>query len=404
MDRIENESQHDGTARSGVGSGPAPLRRARRRRRTLVAAALTLTLVGGASATAAAATTTGPGTGGSGGDGVSGTAAVATPQEERGLVDVTTVLDYGTGRAAGTGLVLTPDGEILTNNHVVAGSTSITVTDVTTGKSYVATVVGTDSTDDVAVLRLQGASGLTPAVLASPAVRATVSPGATVTAVGNAGGTGGTPTAATGSVLALGQTITAADESSADTENLSGMIEVAAAIEAGDSGGPLYADGAVVGMDTAASASSGPSYRTATYSGGSAPTTGYAIPIGAALDIAGQITSGVQNDTIRQSYPAFLGVEMAAGPTGAQASGDESTAGDEGATVSGILGDSPAASAGLSAGDVIVSVDGQAVRDAGQLSATLAAHRVGDQVRLGWLDADGATHTATVTLAAGPAS
>lgn len=294
----------------------------RRPRRALVVGAVALALTVGASTAAAVDPVASPtsvvaavpdrhGVGGDG-SGPSPQITAATAQEQRGVVDIDTVLDYGTGEAAGTGIVLTPDGDILTNNHVVEGSTSIRVTDVTSRRTYAATVVGTDATDDVAVLHLQGASGLHPATLASADAQDAVTAGTPVTAVGNAGGTGGTPSAAEGTVLALGRTITASDEtSSSDSENLAGMIEVQAAIESGDSGGPLYANGAVIGIDTAASASSGPSYRTAADAQPATPATGYAIPIGKALQIARQITSGVANATIHQGYPAFLGVQVA---------------------------------------------------------------------------------------------
>ncbi|GAA1849946.1 hypothetical protein GCM10009836_32110 [Pseudonocardia ailaonensis] len=341
---------------------------------------------------------------GSGADGgvTSGSSAArqATAQESVGVVDVTTVLDYGEGRAAGTGIVLTGDGEILTNNHVVQDSTSITVTLVSTGASYTATVVGTDATDDVAVLQLKDASGLTPAVLASPSAQAGVTAGTAVTAVGNAGGTGGTPSAADGTVLALGQTITAGDETGGNSERLDGMIEVAADIEAGDSGGPLYAGGAVVGIDTAASASSTPTFHTASTSANTG-TTGYAIPIGTALDIAQRIVAGERSDTIQQGYPAFLGVELSSSGTSGGAGAGIPAAG---ATISGVVDGSPAASAGLAAGDVVTAVDGTTVGNADDLGAALTSHSPGDQVRITWTDQAGATHSATVTLAAGPAA
>ncbi|MCD2192028.1 S1C family serine protease [Actinomycetospora endophytica] len=353
-------------------------------------------------------------------------AAAATTQQQTGVVDIDTVLDYGQGEAAGTGIVLTPAGEILTNNHVVQGSTSIKVTDVRSGASYTAEVVGTDATADVAVLQLQGASGLTPAVLASPAAQAAVAPGTSVTGVGNAGGKGGTPSAATGTVLATGQTVTASDETSADAENLNGMIEVQAAIESGDSGGPLYANGAVIGIDTAASESSSPTVRNAADSTTGTPTTGYAIPIATALNVAGQITSGVHNSAIQQGYPAFLGVEIGSGASGSSSSGGDNAGGygggygssrygdgsdgtgssatSQGAPISGIVSGSPAASAGLAAGDVITAVDGQTITGADQLSSSLGSHAVGDRVSLTWVDADGTSHTGTAVLAAGPAA
>jgi S1-C subfamily serine protease len=455
MDRPPHGYDRDRYQQEGAAGDPQPARHRRptrtswRRAGISVAVALTLTAGAGAIAVDALGATSavtagaldrhgGTGQGGSsggmygggtygGGSGQGGTgqsqqsdANPATAQQATGVVDVTTVLDYGNGEAAGTGIVLSSNGEILTNNHVVQGSTSITVTDVTSGKTYTGTVVGTDATDDVAVVQLKNASGLVPAALASPAAQAAVAPGTAVTAVGNAGGAGGTPSAASGSVLALGQTITASDETSANPENLAGLIEVGADVISGDSGGPLYANGSVIGMDTAASASSGPTFRAAADSTDQ-PSTGYAIPIDKALNIAGQITSGVDNSTIQQGYPAFLGVEVASNQTDSSSGSDgsgssggygsgygsESDGGASqvsGAPISGVLNGSPASSAGLAAGDVVTSIDGTSISTSDQLSSTLATHHVGEHVQLSWTEASGASHSATVTLAAGPAA
>jgi S1-C subfamily serine protease len=317
------------------------------------------------------------GPGGIGGTGTdTGTAREATDAESVGVVDITTVIDYGSAEAAGTGVVLTSNGEILTNNHVVDGATKITVTVVSTGRSYAATVVGTDATDDVAVLQLSGASGLSAGTLSTDAV----SVGDAVTAVGNAGGTGGTPTATTGTVTALDQSITASDETGSDSEQLTGMIQVDADIQAGDSGGPLYgSDGEVVGIDTAAS------------SGQGAGTVGFAIPIAKAVAIADRIESGEDSATIQQGTPAFLGVQLAQDPAG-------------GATISGVVDGSPAAEAGLQAGDTITAVGDSTVDSADALSAALAKQDPGDQVRVTWVDGTATTHTATITLIAGPAA
>jgi S1-C subfamily serine protease len=300
----------------------------------------------------------------------------ATDAESVGVVDITTVIDYGSAEAAGTGIVLTGDGEILTNNHVVEGATKITVTVVSTGRSYSATVVGTDATDDVAVLQLSGASGLSTATLDDD----TLAVGDAVTAVGNAGGTGGTPTASPGTVIALDQTITAGDENGGDSEQLTGMIQVDADIQAGDSGGPLYdSEGEVTGIDTAAS------------SGQSATTVGFAIPIAKAMAIADRIESGEDSATIQQGTPAFLGVQFTQDAAGT-------------ATISGVVDGSPAADAGLQAGDTITAVGGSTVDGADALSTALAKHDAGDQVRITWIDTTGTTHTATVTLIPGPAA
>ena len=318
----------------------------------------------------------GDGSGGSGTGTNTGTTRQATEAESVGVVDITTVIDYGQAEAAGTGVILTSNGEILTNNHVVQGATKITVTVVSTGRSYTANVVGTDATDDVAVLQLSNASGLSTAKLSSD----TVSVGDAVTAVGNAGGTGGTPTAAEGQVTALNQSITAADESGSNPEQLTGMIQVDADIQAGDSGGPLYdSSGEVVGIDTAAS------------SGQTAATVGFAIPIAKATSIADRIESGEDSATIQHGTPAFLGVQLAQDTTGA-------------ATISGVVDGSPAAQAGLQAGDTVTAVGGTTVDRADALSSALAKHNPGDQVRITWVDSAGSTHSATVTLVAGPAA
>ncbi len=323
----------------------------------------------------------GTGNFGNGGTGSTTTAGQATSAQSVGVVDINTVIDYGAAEAAGTGIVLSSNGEILTNNHVIDGATSIKVTIVRTGKTYTATVVGDDPTDDVAVLQLSGASGLSTAKLGDSS---SVAVGNTVTAVGNAGGTGGTPSAATGTVTGLNQSITASDETGANPENLTGMIEINADIQAGDSGGPLYSSsGSVIGIDTAASSQS--------FNG---TTTGFAIPINKALSIAKQIESGTQTATIHIGPTAFLGVQLGSGA---------SSFGSNGATISGVLDGSAAQQAGLAAGDTITAVNGQAISSASGLSTAMAAFKPGDKVSITWVDSSGQSHSATVTLGSGPA-
>ncbi|MDQ1721595.1 MAG: hypothetical protein QOI26_1329 [Pseudonocardiales bacterium] len=321
---------------------------------------------------------------GSGGNGSAGaqTTGPSTAAQQVGVVDITTTLDYGQGKAAGTGIVLSPNGEILTNNHVIDGSTAITVTVVSTGKSYTATVVGTDPSDDVSVLQLQNASGLATAKLGDSAK---VAVGAAVTAVGNAGGTGGTPTAAPGTVTALNQSLTASDTNGSNAEQLTGMIEINAAIEAGDSGGPLYdnATGSVIGIDTAASSASSRF--------GSGAVTGFAIPIAKAVSIAGQIESGQASSTVHIGYPAFLGVQLSPASQAA------------GATIAGVVSGSAADKAGLQAGDTVTAVGGTPIASASGLSSVMAGHKPGDQVRLSYTDSAGQSHSVTVTLGSGPA-
>jgi len=324
---------------------------------------------------------TGSGSGSSGSGGSSNTTGSATTAQQVGVVDINTVLNYGEGKAAGTGIVLSSSGEILTNNHVVQDSTAISVTVVSTGKTYTATVVGTDPTDDVAVIQLKDASGLATAKLGNST---TVKVGDKVTAVGNAGGTGGTPSSATGSVTALGQSITASDSNGSNAERLTDMIQIDAAIEAGDSGGPLYnSAGAVVGIDTAAS-----SARAAT------GTVGFAIPIAKAVTIADQIQAGQETATIHIGLPAFLGVQL---------SGAAAATGTSGATVAGVVDGSAAAKAGLSAGDTITSVNGTKVSSTSVLSSVMGKLSPGAQAKIGWADSSGHSHSKTVALGSGPA-
>ncbi len=318
-----------------------------------------------------------PGAGSPSGTGSSATttaAGTATADQLVGVVDITTVLGYQDAEAAGTGMILTSDGEVLTNNHVIEGATSITVTVLSTGQSYPATVVGTAPTEDVAVLQLAGAAGLD-TVQADDDGGAAV--GDAVTAVGNAGGDPTSTSAAAGTVTSLDQSITATDETGSDTEQLTGLIETNADVQAGDSGGPLFdAEGEVVGMDTAAS------------TGGAVQS--YAIPIDTALDLAEQITAGVDDETVHQGLPAFLGVSVRTAVSG-------------GAAVAGVVPDGPAAAAGLATGDVITAVGGTTVTSPGDLTSALSSYDPGDQVTVTWIDTTGTGHSATVTLAAGPA-
>ncbi|MFT4230935.1 MAG: trypsin-like peptidase domain-containing protein [Microbacterium sp.] len=335
----------------------------------------------------------GPGSGSTDQDAVTSTVAEATEAsaaESTGVVIIETVLGYEDSAAAGTGIVLTASGLVLTNNHVIEGSTEISVTIATTGETYSATVVGTDAADDVAVLQLEDASGLTTATIDD---EGDASEGDDVTAVGNADG-GGVLMAADGEITALDQTVTTSSEGVVATETLDGMIEFAADVVAGDSGGALLDDeGEVIGVTTAASS-------------GTAATVAYAIPIEDALAIADQIVSGTGTADITIGYPAFLGVQLAGSSTGeARGGGSQrgATTTTSGATIAGVIDDTPAAQAGLSAGDTITELDGTEVTDASSLADILADYAPGDTVTVTWTDSAGAEHTASVTLIAGPA-
>ncbi|WP_062385604.1 S1C family serine protease [Demequina iriomotensis] len=315
-------------------------------------------------------------------------AAEASDAESTGIVLIDTELAYQGAEAAGTGMVLTGDGLILTNNHVVEGSTAITVTVAATGETYTATVLGTDPEDDVALLQLDGASGLTTVALDQDGVAA----GDAVTAVGNADG-GGVLMAADGSVTSLESSVTTQAEYSVAGETLDGMIEFSADVVAGDSGGALLdGDGEVVGMTTAGST-------------GYIDTVAYAVPIEDALAIVAQIQAGDESDGVVLGYPAFLGVSLASGLELGLLRGTRTgtAASAEGAIIGAVYSGTPAAEAGLAAGDVVTAVDGAAVTGASDLAEALAGHEPGDAVALTWIDGTGATHTATVTLTSGPA-
>ncbi len=348
-----------------------------------------------------------------------------------GLVDVVSTLGDENGEAAGTGMVLNSNGEVLTNNHVIDGATSISVTDIGNGHTYKATVVGYDKTKDIAVLQLQNASGLQTVTFGDSA---TVSVGQQVVAIGNAEGKGGQPSVVTGSVTSLNQSITASDEGSAsNSEQLSGLIQTNAPIQPGDSGGPLVnSAGQVIGIDTAASSSSatptaqaatpGQSQQGDSQQGQSQATQAFSIPIDEAESLASQIEGGTSSSTVHLGSTAFLGVEVGSAATGSGSGlggdgsggygygagdgygGDGSGTTTSGVTVAGALSGSPAADAGLADGDVITSLAGQSVTSESQIQTILGAYHPGDQVSIGWTDAYGQSQTATVTLANGPAA
>jgi S1-C subfamily serine protease len=308
-----------------------------------------------------------------------------------GLVDVVSTLDYGQAEAAGTGIVLSSSGEILTNNHVVEGATSISVTDIGNGKTYSATVVGYDVTSDVAVIKLQGASGLQTASIGNSS---SVAAGESVMAIGNAGGAGGTPSAASGTITGLNQSITASDESSGSSEQLTGLVETNAAIQPGDSGGPLVnASGQVVAMDTAASSTFEFQFAGSQASG----TKGYAIPINEARSLAKQIESGKSSLSVHIGNSAFLGVEVAS-TSAYYASGPAAS----GAAVVGVLSGSPADEAGLASGVTITSVGGRTVASPTGLKDIMDQLRPGEKVTVSWVDQYGNSYKATIKLASGP--
>ncbi|MBV9524647.1 MAG: trypsin-like peptidase domain-containing protein [Candidatus Dormibacteraeota bacterium] len=300
------------------------------------------------------------------------------------VVDINTTIPSSrgaSGQAAGTGIILTSDGQVLTNNHVVQGSNSIKVTVQGRSSTYTATVLGVDPTADVALIKIQGVSGLPTATIADSS---TVSVGQGVVAIGNALGQGGTPAEVPGTVTGTGQTITASD-STGTSETLNGLIQIDAGIVPGDSGGPVIdAAGHVVGMVTAGSSSGGPQPD--------ATTTGFAIPVNSAMAVVAQIQSGTATTAVHIGGDGpFLGVAVSARGVAA-----------DGATVVGMQPGSPAASAGLVAGDVITSVEGIPVGSVQDLNTAMQRLSAGQTVTVVWHDATGAQHSARVALASGP--
>ena len=344
---------------------------------------------------------------------------------EPGIVIINSAIQYQSEAGAGTGMVINSDGLVLTNNHVIEDSTKLTATVVATGKTYSATVVGYDVTGDIALIKLQDASGLTTVPLGNSA---TVKTGAPVVALGNAEGQG-TILPAAGTITGVNQSVTASDQGGTiATETLHGMLETNSDIVSGDSGGPLSnASGQVIGMDTAGQ--SGGSL------GGQSTPTGFAIPINTALSLASQIASGKASSTISVGYPPFIGIYVAQGTSSnpqVQAEQQSGTSGNpfggfggfqqpscytsnadlqvpsqiapvnSGSLVDGVICGSPAAAAGMTGGAVITAVNGKTVGAPNQLQSILGAFRPGDTATVTWANLNGQSTTSTLHLAAGP--
>jgi S1-C subfamily serine protease len=349
---------------------------------------------------------------------------------EPGVVDITSNLRYTGQVFEGTGIVLTPGGLVLTNNHVVNGATRLTVTVVSSGRRYAGEIVGTDASQDIALIRLVGAAGLR---TVQPGNSDKTVLGTQVVALGNAGGAGGAPTVTSGSITAIRRTITASDSGSNSSETLHNMLQTNAPIAEGDSGGPL-ANGAgqVIGMDTAANTQA---------LGGPGTSQGFAIPINRALAIARQMAAGHGSAAIRIGWPAFMGVAVAStasnGASGANTpqqqwqqlnqaateagGGINSSASclisdsgnpvpgriapaSSGTLIAGVFCNAPAHQAGLGGGDVIQAVNGKQVTAPASLTRVLTRFHPGQQVSVTWVDTGGQRHTTPLTLIAGPAA
>lgn len=270
-------------------------------------------------------------------------------------------------QGAGTGTILTADGEVLTNAHVVAGATSIQVTLNGETQGRTADLIGADTAADVALIKIRNASGLPPATLGKSS---DLRVGDSVVALGNALDLGATPTVTEGIVSALNRSIEAPGES------ISGLIQTDAAINPGNSGGPLVnASGDVVGMNTAVA--------------GDAQSIGFALAIDNVKPVADKLRanpdkSGTSSQPVAQR--AVLGVSLLNGS-------------GPGAVIGQTAQGSPAAKAGLRAGDIVTAIDGKDIASAADLVAVLQTHKPGDSVSITW-SRQGAQHTAKVDLAA----
>jgi S1-C subfamily serine protease len=365
-----------------------------------------------------------PSSGGSGGSG-------SLSSVEQGLVIINTTLQYSSEQAAGTGMVINKDGLVLTNNHVIENATKITATVASTGKNFVAKVVGYDVTGDVALLQLQNPSGLHAVPIGDASKLKT---GNSVTALGNANGQSAIVPAA-GQVTGLNQSITASDQGgTVKSETLHGMIETNANIVAGDSGGPLVnSAGKVVGMDTAGNNVSFTQQQT---------VSGFAIPIGTALSVARDIVAGHASSTIVVGYPPFIGIYVGQGTDSnpqdqatqqqqqnngfggfgngfGNGNGNGGSPGcynsdanlsvpstiasvNSGTLVIGTICGSPAATAGLTAGSVITGLGGQPVGSPQSLATIMAKLHPGDTVSVTWVSPSGQRKTGNLALTAGP--
>ena len=299
--------------------------------------------------------------------------AKAHPSPNAGIVDIYTKLGYEQSSAAGTGMILTRSGEVLTNNHVIRGATTFRVVDVTTHRKYTATVVGYSVSRDVAVLQLEHASRLQTIPLGNSGM---VRRGEHVVARGNALGRGGAPRASRGKVTGTNKQIVATDETGG-SETLTNLIETSARVVPGDSGGPLEnARGRAIGMITAGSSGVG--------------RRGYAIPISRALALARQIVAGAANKVVHVGATAFLGVSLS------------DAAGQSGAQIQGVVPGSAAATAGLAVGDVITSLNGATISSSADVQLTVLGLTPGTAVAIEWTDSTGTTQTGTITPASGP--
>ncbi len=340
-----------------------------------------------------------------------------------GLVIINTTLQYRTESAAATGMVISKDGLVLTNNHVIENSTAITAR-TANGHQYQAKVLGYDITGDIALIQLEGASNLTTVPIGESNL---VKTGDSVVGMGNAEGQNAIVPVA-GQVTALNQTITAGDRAGSITqETLHNMIQTSADIVSGDSGGPLAnSAGQVIGMDTAGQQGGFSVQQDA---------SGYAIPIDHALAVAHQIGQGQASSTVTIGYPPFMGIYIGHGSSsdpqaqaeqqangsqfggfGGNGSGNQSCYTNDqnlgvpdsianvssGTLILGTICNGPAVAAGMTAGSVITAVNGQAIGSPDSLTGLVSKFRPGTTIQVTWVSPSGQRSTSNIKLTAGP--
>ena len=441
----------------GYGTWPGAPQPPRRRGRALLAVAVVAIVAAGAGAAATLAVRN---TGSNQPTGSSGPGAGSVPQPgsqrpplnntgvsklnvsaiahevDPSVVDITSnISEPQSVTAQGTGMILNSHGLVLTNNHVIADASKVTAQIAGTSQTYPVKVLGTDVSADVALLQLQGASGLKAASFGD-SNKAAVGDG--VVDLGNACGVGGTPTVTQGAVTALNRSIQAGDQGNQSSENLHGMIQTDAAITEGDSGGPLVnSTGQVIGMVTAAEGTGTSCQQTS--------NMGFAIPVDTALSIARQIAAGHGNANIQIGPRAGLGVTVEDASRAAQGQGGSGGPGggsggapgggsgggpgggigggpgggigggpggglgngytppvNSGALIIQVVQGSPAQSAGLTSGDVITGLNGSSISSSSALSKALASFHPGNRVSVTYVDANGKHHTVPVALGTVP--
>ncbi len=308
------------------------------------------------------------------------------------VVDINADTAAGSGQVAGTGMIITSNGLVLTNNHVIDDNVNITAQIDGAGTTYKVKVIGYDAKDDIALVQLENASNL-PTIPIGDSSKLSV--GDAITVLGNALGKGGTPAEVGGTVAGLGAQITASDDSG-DNETLTGMLQVSAAIQPGDSGGPeLNSAGQVIGMTTAGQTSGNPGQETAS-------TTGFAIPINKARSIISEIRAG-SGTNIHIGNAALLGVAVSPTQPGVngQAPNCMTSQATTGAWVTGVNAN-PAAGAGVTVCGRITSIGGSTITNTSDLHTAMEGFQIGQTVTLTWMDSSAASHSATVTLGQAP--